>query len=107
LAIKACEKLGLPTTPLKVRLLRIELGDGGIEVLATSLMDYNLYPYELFKEIYFQRWPVEEDYKLLKSRIEIANFTGKSVLAVQQDFYARVFMATLPPCWHFRSMKRS
>ncbi len=95
LAIKECEKLGLPTTPLKVRLLRIELDDGEIEVLATSLIDCNLYPYELFKDLYFERWPVEEDYKLLKSRIEIANFTGKSVLAVQQDFYARVFMANL------------
>ena len=95
LAIKECEKLGLPTTPLKIRLLRIELDDGEIEVLATSLIDCNLYPYELFKDLYFERWPVEEDYKLLKSRIEIANFTGKSVLAVQQDFYARVFMANL------------
>lgn len=95
LAIRDCEKLGLPTTPLKIRLLRIELDDGAIEVLATSLIDYDLYPYELFKELYFQRWPVEEDYKLLKSRIEIANFTGKSVLAVYQDFYARVFMANL------------
>lgn len=95
LAIKECEKLGLPTTPLKVRLVRIELDDGEIEVLATSLIDYDLYPYELFKDLYFERWPVEEDYKLLKSRIEIANFTGKSVLAVQQDFYARVFMANL------------
>lgn len=95
LAIRDCEKLGLPTTPLKVRLLRIELDDGEIEVLVTSLIDYDLYPYELFKDLYFKRWPVEEDYKLLKSRIEIANFTGKSVLAVQQDFYARVFMANL------------
>lgn len=94
-AIKDCKKFGLPTTPLKVRLLRIELDDGELEVLATSLIDCNLYPYELFKDLYFKRWPVEEDYKLFKSRIEIANFTGKSVLAVQQDFYARVFMANL------------
>ena len=95
LAIKDCEKLGLPTTPLKVRLIPIEFDNEKTEVLATSLIDYDLYPYELFKELYFQRWPVEEDYKLLKSRLEIANFTGKSVLAVQQDFYARVFMANL------------
>lgn len=94
-AKKECEKLGLPTTPLRVRLIRIELDNGEIEVLATSLIDYNLYPYELFKDLYFNRWPVEEDYKLFKSRIEMANFTGKSVLAVQQDFYARVFMANL------------
>jgi hypothetical protein len=95
LAVKDCEKYGLPITPLKVRLIRIELDNGATEVLATSLIDYDLYPYELFKDLYFKRWPVEEDYKLLKSRIELANFTGKSVLAVYQDFYARVFMANL------------
>lgn len=37
------------------------------------------------------RWPVEEDYKLMQCRIEIENFTGKSVLSVYQDFHARVF----------------
>lgn len=92
---KECEKLGLPITPLKVRLIRIDLEDGEIEVLATSLLDFELFPYEIFKDLYFKRWPVEEQYKLLKSRIEIANFTGKSVQAIMQDFYARVFMSNL------------
>ena len=31
----------------------------------------------------------------MKSKIEIANFTGKSVQAIQQDFYARVLMYNL------------
>ncbi len=90
-----CLKLGISTQPIQVRLIRIELDNGESEVLITSLTDCKTYPYELFKELYFQRWPIEEMYKLLKSRIEIGNFTGKSVSAVKQDFYARVFICNL------------
>ena len=39
--------------------------------------------------------PIEEYYKRLKSRIEIAKFSGKSVEVVKQDFYAKVFMSSL------------
>ena len=94
-AKKKCRQYDLPTTPIKLRLIRVELDTGETEVLATSLLDMQLYPYEVFKELYHQRWPVEEQYKLLKSRIEIANFTGYSVEAIKQDFYARVFMSNL------------
>ncbi|MFQ5633317.1 MAG: transposase, partial [bacterium] len=94
-ARKKCQKYGLPATPFKLRLIRIVLDTGEIEVLATSLLDMALYPYALFKDLYHKRWPVEEQYELFKSRIEIANFTGKSVEAVKQDFHARVFMSNL------------
>jgi len=95
LALKKCQQLGLATTPITVRLIRIELDNGEMEVLITSLIDNERYPYEIFKDLYFKRWPIEELYKLMKSRIEIANFTGKSVQAIQQDFYARVLMCNL------------
>jgi hypothetical protein len=49
----------------------------------------------VFKELYHTRWPVEEDYKALKSRIEVENWSGKSVLAVYQDFHAKVFTKNL------------
>ncbi|MGA1839223.1 MAG: transposase, partial [bacterium] len=65
------------------------------EVLITSLMDTATYPHSLFKKLYHDRWLVEESYKLFKSRIELENFTGKSVEAVKQDFYARIFMLNL------------
>lgn len=94
-AKKMCEELGLPATPLRLRLIRIELESGESEVLITSLIDQVAYPLDIFKELYHERWPIEESYKLFKSRIEVENFTGKSVEAVKQDFYARVFMANL------------
>jgi hypothetical protein len=92
---KMCAQLGLPATPLQLRLIRIDLGTEEPEVLITSLLDTAAYPHALFKELYHDRWPIEESYKLFKSRIELENFTGKSVEAVKQDFYARVFMLNL------------
>lgn len=94
-ARKACRALGLPTTPLTFRLLRIELDNGDVEVLATDLLDTQRYPYAVFKELYHLRWPVEEDYKAMKSRIEVENWSGKSVLAIYQDFHAKVFTKNL------------
>jgi hypothetical protein len=76
---------------LQLRLVRIELDSGEVEVLITSLIDCNKYSYHLFKELYHERWPVEEDYKVMKCRIEIENFSGQSELSVYQDFHARVF----------------
>lgn len=94
-ARKECLARQLSTEPLTVRLIRVELDTGEFEVLATSLLDSEHYPVAVFKELYHQRWPVEEDYKVLKSRIEIENFTGTSVLAVYQDFHAKVFTKNL------------
>ena len=37
----------------------------------------------------------EEAYKLLRSRIELEAFSGKTAKAVKQDFFAKVFLMTL------------
>jgi hypothetical protein len=87
--------LGLPLEPIEVRFVVIRLENGDKYVLATSLTDLEKYPYELFEDLYPNRWPIEESYKTVKSRIEMENFTGKSVEAVKQDFHARVFTCNL------------
>jgi hypothetical protein len=94
-ARQECQTRNLSTLPLRVRLVRIELDSGEVEVLITSLLDAERYPYAVFKELYHQRWPVEEDYKVLKLRLEVENWSGKSSLAVYQDFHAKVFTANL------------
>lgn len=92
---KHCKELGLDAKPIKLRLIRVELGTGEMEVLITSLVDQNHYPYDIFSDLYHKRWPVEEDYKIMKSRMEIEAFTGQSVHSVRQDFYANVFAKNL------------
>jgi hypothetical protein len=88
---RKCAEFELDKKPLKLRLVRVDLPTGESEVLITSLTDRGKYLVEVFGDLYHQRWPVEEDYKIMKSRIQIENFSGKTVHSVYQDFYAKVF----------------
>jgi len=80
---------------IKCRLVCVELENGEREVLCTSLSDIDQYPHEDFCELYHHRWGIEENYKLFKARAEIERFSGKTALAVKQDFFAKVFMMSL------------
>ena len=93
-SVAQCRQMGLDMTPLKLRLIRIE-NDGKIAVLITSLIDTKGYPIDIFSGLYHQRWPIEEDYKTIKCRMELENFSGKSALSVYQDFHAKVFAKNL------------
>lgn len=90
-------KMGMDeeTKPLQVRLVKVELDNGEIEVLATNLLDKSTYPAEIFKDLYILRWPVEEAYKLLKLRLDLESFSGKTARSIRQDFYAKIFMMNL------------
>lgn len=77
------------------RLIKVELENGDKEVLCTTLLDDKKYLYSDFEQLYHYRWNEEEAYKLLKSRIELEDFSGKTAKAVKQDFYAKVFLMTL------------
>jgi len=94
-SLRHCRKEGLPTSPIKVRLIRIDLPSGQTEILMTSLLDKDSHPYKIFKDLYHQRWGIEEDYKLMKSRLVIENFSGVSVEAVLQDIHAKVLTKNL------------
>jgi hypothetical protein len=59
----------------KVRVIKIELPDGTIEMLVTNIF-YKSITTTLFKELYFLRWGVEYKYKELKSSIEIEESLG-------------------------------
>jgi hypothetical protein len=82
-------------TEITCRLIKVELENGEKEVLCTSLTDSKTYLYEEFEQLYHYRWNEEEAYKLLKSRIELEDFSGKTAKAVRQDFHAKVFLMTL------------
>jgi hypothetical protein len=94
-ARRVCREKGLCMLPVRVRLVRVELGDGQVEVLVTSLIDKVKYPDEIFADLYHQRWGIEEGYKVAKWRVEIENFSGKSVHCLMQDFHAKVVTTNL------------
>ena len=80
---------------IRCRLVCIELENGEKEVLCTSLTDMEKYLYEEFGELYHFRWNEEENYKIFKARAEVEKFSGKTALAIKQDFFAKIFMMSL------------
>lgn len=91
----ACRRKGVSLEPVRVRLVRVELSTGATEILMTSLLDCQTYPQCVFADLYHQRWGIEEGYKFLKRRVEIENFSGKSVHAVMQEFHAKIVTGNL------------
>ena len=104
-SVDTCQKHHLTTSPMRLRLIRVELDSGEPEVLITSLTDCEKYPFHLFAELYHDRWPVEEDYKVMKCRIELENFSGQSELSVYQDFHARIFSKNITSMLAFTAQK--
>lgn len=80
---------------LKVRLLRVDLPGGEVEVLITTLLDSQKYPAKMFKELYFLRWGVETFYDELKNKLKVEHFTGYSQVSIQQDFFCAIFISNL------------
>lgn len=79
---------------LPMRVLRFDLDSGIEEVLVTSLLDPSLTVQD-FKSLYFKRWAIETKYSELKNKLQIENFTGDTVISVEQDFYASVYLANM------------
>jgi hypothetical protein len=85
---------GLPLQ-LTVRLVRLTLANADTEILVTDLLDPIAYPTAEFGPLYHQRWGVETFYGRLKTRLGLENFSGTSVEAIKQDFFATVFITGL------------
>jgi hypothetical protein len=89
-----CQQLGLPLK-MRVRFVSLRLPSGELEVLATSLLDQALYPTKEFLTVYHWRWGHETFHLMLKGRLELENFSGRTVEAIRQDVQAAVLLANL------------
>jgi hypothetical protein len=89
-----CQRLGLPLK-MAVRFVSLRLPSGELEVLATSLLDEVRYPTEEFLTVYHWRWGHETFHLMLKGRLELENFSGQTVEAVEQDVQAALLLANL------------
>jgi Transposase DDE domain len=78
-----------------VRLVKVVLSNGTIEVLITSLLDGKRYKLEDFKWLYHKRWCIETYFSRLKNLLEIERFSSKTVICIEQDFHSLVFLSTL------------
>jgi len=81
-------------TDMEVRVIKVTLDSGETETLITSLFEEDM-GVDDFKELYHLRWPVETKFDEVKNKLEIENFTGNSRKAVEQDFYATMYLANI------------
>ena len=57
-------------------------------------MDLTLTPND-FKDVYHDRWGIEELYKISKQMIDVGDFHGKSERAVKQELFAHFVLITM------------
>jgi hypothetical protein len=82
--------------PLIARVVKFELESGETETLLVSPeLSAELFPLSEMKNIYFMRWGIETNYRVLKSLLQIENFTGPSSLYIEQDVYATALLLNL------------
>ncbi|MGL4911075.1 MAG: IS4 family transposase [Romboutsia sp.] len=79
---------------MKIRVLKLKLNSGQIEILITNIFDED-FSVEDFKELYFKRWGIEVKYNEIKNKLQIENFTGETQVAIEQDFYATMYLANM------------
>nr|WP_255511838.1 transposase [Pedobacter sp. MR2016-19] len=78
---------------VRVRLVRVELANGEVEVLITTLLDSRKYPNGMFGQLYFFRWGIESFYDELKNKLKVEHFTGYSENTIRQDFQCAIFIS--------------
>jgi hypothetical protein len=76
---------------LNVRVIKFKLKSGELEMLITNLYDGRL-GVNAFKKLYFMRWPIETKYDIVKNKLNIENFSSRTISGVKQDFYASMYL---------------
>jgi hypothetical protein len=76
----------------RVRVIKLVTPKGEDEVLFSNVTEFTE---DDFMHVYKLRWPVETKYDVLKNKLMLENFTGKSVSSVKQDFWATLTLANL------------
>jgi hypothetical protein len=84
-----------PNATIEVRMIKVILDDGTVEVLITNLFDQQKYPYNEFKALYFMRWGIETRFDSVKNKLQLEAFSGQRVETILQDFFATVFLSNL------------
>lgn len=92
---KTCLRHGLDTEPITVRVSKIQLKNGEMELLVSSLCDTDIYSLRDMKELYRLRWAIEEGFKKLKPKMKLEYFGSRKPEGIFQEFEAHLFMMNL------------
>jgi hypothetical protein len=77
---------------IRVRVIKFVLPSGEVETLISDIPDENM-GIDAFKDLYFMRWPIETKYDEIKNKLEVENFSGRTVNSIMQDFFVTMYMA--------------
>jgi len=79
---------------IHIRVIKFKLESGETETLITNITDKRL-GRNAFKKLYFLRWPVETKYDIVKNKLQIENFSSRTIEGIGQDFFAAMFLANI------------
>jgi hypothetical protein len=82
-------------TGIKIRMIKVVLPDGEIEVLLTDLDDNKIFTLKKMRKLYFMRWKIETTYNKQKNQMQMEIFSGHRVICIEQDYAAGLFVANL------------
>lgn len=82
-------------TTITVRMVKVILNSGEIEVLLTNIFDQEFFTPSDFKYLYGLRWGIETTYSKQKNQQQMEQFSGHRVICIQQDYAACLFVANL------------
>ncbi len=85
----------LDIKPITVRVTKITLKSGEIELLVSSLLDLSAITTAQISALYQLRWAIEEGYKNLKPKMKLEQFGYRHYKGIYQEFYAHIFMLNL------------
>ncbi len=78
-----------------IRVVKVPLPTGEIELLLTTLTD-KAYTIKDLSEVYQGRWTsMEEGYKKQKVTMQMENFSGKTVIAIEQEYWSTLVVSNL------------
>ena len=84
----------LDSNPITVRVTKIYLPSGEIELLISNLFDENIHR-EDFEKLYHLRWNIEEVYKQLKPNQKLEQFGSKKSQGIYQEYFAHLAMMNI------------
>lgn len=90
-----CKKHKIDYSPFKVRVTKILLKTGEMEILVSTLFDMVQINKKAIQELYNLRWGVEEGFKKLKPKMKLEQFGCKRFEGIYQEFYSHIFMMNL------------
>lgn len=108
-AYRSLRRLGLQPSwkaSIPVRLIRVDLPSGQVEVLMTNLMNRKRFHYKRIGQLYGMRWGVETSISNLKSFLQLALVSAYTQPGVEQDLWSTFCAYNINSAFEFASQKQ-